>query len=110
MNTKDIIKDLASNKKITIAELERKLDFSNGTINKWNKQTPSSDKLAKVANYFDVSTDYLLGRTKAKNIANKKDVVDVEDEDVIMTFEGKPIPKEDRDIMLRFLRGGKSNE
>lgn len=56
------IKDLASSEHITIAELERTLGFANGSISKWDKQSPSADRLQKVANHFDVSVDYLLGR------------------------------------------------
>ena len=48
---------------MTIAQLERILDFSGGSIARWDKSRPSVDKLQKVADYFEVSTDYLLGRT-----------------------------------------------
>ena len=109
MTVKDRIKELASERSISIAELERKLDFSNGTINKWNKQVPSSDKLAKVASFFNVSTDYLLGRTSAKNVADKKATADLSDDDVILTFEGRPIPPEDLELMKRLLRGGRND-
>lgn len=65
MNLHQTIKNLCSQKGITIAELERKLDFSNGQIRRWNKgHYPSADRLQKVADYFDVSVDYLLGREK----------------------------------------------
>lgn len=63
MSVKSRIKDLASTHGISIAELERKLNFANGSITKWDKQSPSSERLQAVADYFDVSTDYLLGRT-----------------------------------------------
>lgn len=62
MKTKDIIKHLAQNKQLTLAELERKLDISNGTIGKWDVRKPNTEPLEKVADYFNVSTDYLLGR------------------------------------------------
>lgn len=57
------IKLLANEKKMTISELERKTDLGNGTISRWDARTPGIDKLQKVADYFDVSTDYLLGRS-----------------------------------------------
>lgn len=60
-----LVKDLCEEHGETLASLERKMDFGNGTIRKWDKATPSGDKLAKVADYFDVSIDYLLGRTKS---------------------------------------------
>lgn len=56
------VKALCETRDITFAALERKLDFGNGTIRKWDNATPSGDKLAKVADYFNISVDYLLGR------------------------------------------------
>ncbi|HAP3003018.1 TPA: helix-turn-helix transcriptional regulator [Enterococcus faecalis] len=59
----DRVKLLANERKLTVAELERKLNFAQGSISKWSKQSPSSERLQKVADFFDVSADYLLGRT-----------------------------------------------
>ena len=56
------LKDLCANKDSSLAKLERELGFGNGTIRNWDKNSPSVDKLQKVANYFKVSTDFLLGR------------------------------------------------
>lgn len=44
----------------TFAEVERKCELSNGSIRRWDKNTPSTDKLQKIAEYFNVSIDYLL--------------------------------------------------
>lgn len=57
------VKELCNQRKITIAELERRIDFSQGSISRWTKQSPSADRIKKVADFFDVSVDYLLGRT-----------------------------------------------
>lgn len=56
------IKKLCESRKITIAELERRTDLKNSTIYRWDTNKPSIDKIQKVADYFDVSIDYLLGR------------------------------------------------
>ena len=56
------IKQLCDSHGETLASLERKMDFGNGTIRRWDNATPSGDKLAKVADFFHVSVDYLLGR------------------------------------------------
>ena len=63
MSLLDRIKLLAATHQMTMAELERKLDFSNGSLRKWGSSMPSGDKIEKVADYFNVSTDYLLGNT-----------------------------------------------
>ncbi|HCI90906.1 MAG: helix-turn-helix domain-containing protein [Ligilactobacillus ruminis] len=104
MGLRDVIKDLAVKKKISVAELERTLGFGNGSISKWNKQSPSVDKLNKVADYFDVSVDYLLGRT---NTRSKKDnsKVALDDNDIIMTWRGQPLSDEDREMIKRIMNG-----
>lgn len=67
MEILDRIKKLCSSKNISVGDLEKELEFSNGSIYKWNKTTPGADKVEKVADYFNVSVDYLLGRTAFKN-------------------------------------------
>ncbi len=56
------IKELAERQKLSIRSLEEKLGYGNGTIRRWEKQVPGVDKVQKVADYFNVSVDYLLGR------------------------------------------------
>ena len=54
------IQKLCDERDVTIAQLERDLNFGRGSIYKWNKNSPSIDKVQKVAEYFGVSTDFLL--------------------------------------------------
>ena len=63
MSIKSRVQQLAASRHETIAEIERSLNMGNGTITKWDKRSPSSEALAKVADHFNVTTDYLLGRT-----------------------------------------------
>ncbi len=58
------IRTLAQEQGITLATLEHALGFGNGTIGRWNKSSPTTEKLNRVAQYFDVSVDYLLGNTE----------------------------------------------
>lgn len=67
INTKERVRELANKRRITIAELERTLKIANGTIGKWDKQNPSIEPLTKIADYFGVSTDYLLGREQKED-------------------------------------------
>lgn len=104
MTILDRIRSLANDRKVTLAELERNLNFSNGSLRKWETSTPSCDKIEKIADYFNVSTDYLLGRTDNPTIANKKEQfffegkeVDVEElASTAMRFNGKPLTEEDK--------------
>lgn len=51
----------------------KELGISSGIITKWkNGSLPNSDTLLKIADYFNVSVDYLLGRTEDSNAANDK--------------------------------------
>lgn len=67
MKIYDRIRLLASEKNISIRELEIKLGFSNGLLRSWDKSTNTAS-LEKVADYFDVSIDYLLGRTSKQEL------------------------------------------
>ena len=44
-------------------ELAKELHLSNASISYWEnaKQIPSAEALFKLANFFDVSADYILG-------------------------------------------------
>lgn len=56
--------ELCREKNITRYKLSIDLQIGNSTIYGWEKgQQPTADKLIKLADYFEVSTDYLLGRS-----------------------------------------------
>lgn len=69
MNLFDRIKILCEEKDVSIARLEQETGLANGSIRKWSNAIPSGDRLAKVADYFNVTTDYLLGRDNLPTIA-----------------------------------------
>lgn len=62
MDLLERIQEVCKEKGITVAELERESGIAQRTIYKWNQQSPSAERLQKVADYLDVSVDYLLGR------------------------------------------------
>ncbi|MGO5385315.1 helix-turn-helix domain-containing protein [Ligilactobacillus salivarius] len=65
------IKDVASEKNLTVKDIEKALNFSNGSLRKWVNNA-NSERLIQVANYLDVSTDYLLGRTNIQDKASDR--------------------------------------
>lgn len=94
----------------TIAALERKLNISNGTINKWDKVAPSSALAEQVANYFGVSVDYILGNTDAPTTKNAPDEMTpleldkaLSDEGVVM-FDGKPLSEGYKKAILNVIQ------
>ncbi|HEM2460156.1 TPA: helix-turn-helix transcriptional regulator, partial [Listeria monocytogenes] len=60
--------------KISLKELALKLNMGENAIYSWKVKTPGADKLKAVADYFNVSTDYLLGRTDNPQIG--KDITE----------------------------------
>ena len=58
---KDRVLELCTKNGIrSIRELERKAGVSYNVISNWDKYQPSADNLYKVADFFHVSTDYIL--------------------------------------------------
>lgn len=100
MNLAQRIKGLAKQHGITIAELERRTGISNGQISKWDVRSPKTENLEKVAKFFGVSLDYLTG-----NSNDKKRTADLTDDDVIFTYQGKPLSKEDKELIKRLMNG-----
>lgn len=58
MTTLDRIKDLCEKQNLKVYNLEAKLGYSNGAISKPKEISPT--RLAEIAQYFGVSTDYLI--------------------------------------------------
>lgn len=67
------IKELADKKGISINRLEEQLGFSRNTIYNMKTKKPNAERVAAIADYFNVSTDYLLGRTDNPRIAKDND-------------------------------------
>ena len=47
-------------KKLSINKLEQECGLTRGSMAKWDDHAPSPDKVKKVADYFNVSVEYLL--------------------------------------------------
>ena len=54
------IRDIAKEKGYSINRLEKELGFARSSINKFNKNKPSTDKIQQIADLLGVSIDYLL--------------------------------------------------
>ncbi len=107
MTVFEAIKNLADKQGKNVKTVAIDVGLSENAIYGWKKTKPKADDLAKVADYFDVSVDYLLGRdtTEPENqivdlaeLANKpKDF----DWGSVLSVGGKPIPEEDKEIIRR---------
>lgn len=68
--TFDRIKELAKKQGLSINLLEEKLGYSRNTIYNLKNSKPSTERISEIADYFNVSTDYLLSRTDNPAIAS----------------------------------------
>lgn len=61
----DVLRQLRKSRKLNQAKLAEALGMSQATITFWEngKRTPDIEMLGKLADFFGVTTDYLLGRT-----------------------------------------------
>lgn len=69
-STLEKIKELAKSRGISLAKLEESLGYSTNYFYTLKTKTPNSDRLQEIADYFNVSTDYLLGRTDNPSVAS----------------------------------------
>lgn len=95
------IKELCKKRGITVSELENRVGFGKNSIYKWKTQSPKTETLQKVAEYFEVSTDYLLGRTDNPTAGlSKKPRLTVEEAlESVMSSDGTPLTEHDRKVL-----------
>lgn len=64
------IKELRLSFNLNQVEFAKKLSITKQTVSNWenNNILPSIEMLTKIADYFNVTTDYLLGRDERKLI------------------------------------------
>nr|DAX98769.1 MAG TPA: repressor protein [Caudoviricetes sp.] len=105
------IKDLADKHRISLNDLEDKLGISRNSLYGIKKANPKSDRLQEIADYFNVSTDYLLGRTDNPNIAGDtittpdSRVVDLSNlRERVVLFDGKPLSDDDVDKIAQIIK------
>lgn len=102
------VRELAKKQGLSINQLEEKLNFGKNSLYGLKKSNPNSKIIEKIADYFNVSTDYLLGRTDNPRIASDE-VTGYTTEDLrkmarnAKTFDGKPLTDEDVDAITNII-------
>ncbi len=108
------IKELADKRGISLTKLEEDLGYSRNTLYKLKSQKPNAERISEIADYFNVSTDYLLGRTDNPKIATDGDAsapLDLRDIAAqSMLFDGKPLTEEDIDFITAVLEAHLKNK
>jgi transcriptional regulator with XRE-family HTH domain len=59
------LRNLRQNRKLTVEQLGKEFDVSKQTVSRWElgDRLPPLDVTTALADYFDVSLDYLVGRS-----------------------------------------------
>lgn len=113
MNSVERVKSICKERKIAISKLERELGFANGYIAQLRKGTFPADRLADIATYLSVSTQYLLTgeeRKKAPTDIGERDILDEVD---IGFYNGyKELDEADKEVlrdMVNLMRSRRAN-
>lgn len=97
------IRDLRKQRKMSQTELANILHVSQQTVTAWEtgKAEPASSAVSNLADYFGVTTDYLLGRESKADMVHNMTV----DEALgtIMSYDGKPVSDHDKRVMKDLL-------
>lgn len=112
-STFERIKELAKARGITLGALEEKLGLSRNSIYTIKNKKPSAERLQLIADYFGVSTDYLLSRTDNPRIATEADQSPDDIDEIIanaMMFDGKPLTEDDKRAIRGIIAGYMSSK
>ena len=101
----DRFKLLCDQKGVSCNKAALEIGLSNATPTKWKKTnaTPSGETLDKIAAYFGVSTDYLLGKEN-KKVPTADGERSVSDDDIMFALWGDTddVDKDDLDDVKRY--------
>lgn len=86
----------------TQPQLASKVGVSVQTISNWETglKVPRMGSLQKLADVFNVTIGDLTSTTK-----HEVKTADLKDDEVIFTYGGKPLSKEDRELIKRLMNG-----
>lgn len=101
----DIFRSLCEKKGVSCHKAALDIGLSNATPTIWKKRniTPKGDTLAKIADYFDVSIDYLLGSEAEKTpTENGEREISKDDLKFALWGDSSEIDDADLDDVLRY--------
>lgn len=66
----ETIKKICAENNISVTKLCEQITGSKGNLGTWKKGSFTVETLIKISDYFNISADYLLGRTDQKGFTN----------------------------------------
>jgi len=115
MTVYDRIKELADKKRVSLRQVAFDLGLGETYLYQLRKKTPNGANLEKLADYFNVSVDYLLGRGEAKAVNEPIDLTEVanSDDDAVwsrlLSSGGRPLTEKDK-MAIKLLFSDKWDE
>lgn len=115
----NIVLELIRNSGKSENALEKAIGLAQGSIKNWRngKSKPSLEAVSKIADYFGVSVDYLLGKTDDPTPPKKSDgkpklYVPPEYASVMVAFAGgtENLTQEDIDSIIEFIEFKKNQK
>ena len=96
------LKKLRKNKGLTQVQFAQIFNISSGTIAMWetNKRIPDTSMLIKIAEFFNVTVDYLLGKYNTSSDEKIKDPAEDDQDLVILNRNAKKLPPENRKLLI----------
>ncbi|WP_166238574.1 helix-turn-helix domain-containing protein [Paenibacillus turpanensis] len=110
------ISELREAQSLTQEELAKQLNISRASLSHYekNRREPDYETLDKIANYFKVSVDYLIGRTDESNSSVQSNVklfeesLELSDESILERFalkvDGRELTAEEAKRFIAFVR------
>ncbi|MDF2964293.1 MAG: Xre family transcriptional regulator [Paenibacillus sp.] len=120
MNFGNRIVELRNERRMTQEELARKLEITRASLSHYenNRREPDHETTQKLANFFDVSVDYLLCRTHDRKSAvyletrEFTDSLELSDQEILrkfnLTIDGKALTIEEARRFIAFIRAERS--
>ena len=85
----EILKNTRKNEKLTAKELATQLNVSTSLIYEWEhgRANPSINELIKLANIFETSIDYLVGRTDEFELVKNENSLSKNESELLSLFK-----------------------
>lgn len=93
------LKVLREQRQLSKAEVARRLDVGNTTYSNWEYglREPNADTIVKLANFYNVSTDYLLGHDhndQSKELTVETAIMSIKQ------YNGQPVSDQDQKTLI----------
>ena len=97
--------NVMNERKLNKAQLIRATGITEGAIDGWRKKgtQPTADCLCKLADFFEVSTDYLLGRENEVGLVEVKTDLTADEQELLNLY--RKLSFGDKNQLLGFAKG-----